>query len=550
MRERIAKILKKSAGILLLVAVTSILGCIEEKSEYTINPDGSGKVTLDLKSSSPVDASYTEPGATPQEQIKPPIEKILIHSKGIDTWKDISFELTDEGSIHFTGTAYFTDINKLVIHGGGLDTISKLQFSTSTSGQITLELASHSDPRNREKEAKATEYTEAELVEQVKLAKLRYNQSKAMMAMMLNGLKQDMLIHLPAKIEKISNLQRIDDTTIRWQLDGGKILEKMDQVMTDDKWLKREIRENRGPITDNLDDFFINEIVFRQKGAVQVVLSPKSETLFDYETEVKAAKENYDRMISKLGLCLTQTSRIEAPTAPHVTAKPGTVKVGGVQLVRHADEKRGIRPLHSSNGYTLSLILELPEPNVPITHGRVEKAITDTNESILRTRGISFPELSRDGKTLVFEVNLSVPDKEAKRIAELSGTLAYVESAGTKRLDLGVIDFREGAKSHVEGFSIRSIRSDWREGYALMELNVDMLRGTIKSAAFYREDGTEIEVSPGGKSFSQDKLLDVGYKTRGEFPPRGRIVFEVLDNVTKHKIHFKLTNISLTGEPL
>ena len=35
------RLINKLSRALLVLAVTSILGCIEEKSEYTINPDGS-----------------------------------------------------------------------------------------------------------------------------------------------------------------------------------------------------------------------------------------------------------------------------------------------------------------------------------------------------------------------------------------------------------------------------------------------------------------------------------------------------------------------------
>jgi hypothetical protein len=75
----------------------------------------------------------------------------------------------------------------------------------------------------------------------------------------------------------------------------------------------------------------------------------------------------------------------------------------------------------------------------------------------------------------------------------------------------------------------------------------DLSKGTI---SFYAEDGTELNVSQSGKSFSAGRLMDVHYRIKGKFPPRGRIVLEVLDNVTKHEISFKLTNISLIGDPL
>lgn len=551
MREKAMKILKKSAGILFLLTVTSILGCIEEKSEYTINPDGSGKVTVDITSTSPADISHTGPEASPTEQIKPAIERILKHSQGIDTWKDISFGLTDEGAIHFTGTAYFPDINNLAIHGGGLDTLSQFRFSTSPSGQIILELTSYPD-RKKKGTKEALNFSDTELAEQVKLAKLRYNQSKAMMTMMLNGLKQDSLMHLPAKIETISNLQRMDDTTVRWQLEGSKILEKMEQKMTDDEWLKRQIRETGGTISDRLDESLVNEIIFGQKGPVQVILSSEFKNLFDYNTEVTAAKANYDNMLKELDLCQTESILpfAKVPATSILTTEPGTVRVGGMQLVKYTDEERGIRHLHSSNGYTLSLVLELPEPNLPITHGRLETAITDTNESLQERSSISFPRLSKDGKAVVFEVSLSLPGKEVKGLAELSGTLVYLKSNGTKKIDLGLMDFKEGATSDVKVFSIRSINPSWNKKDTKMELKANFLIGAVKSTTFYREDGTEMKVSPSGYSSTRDRIMELYYEIKGEFPPRGRIVFEVLDNPTKHEIHFELRNISLTGEPL
>jgi len=113
------------------------------------------------------------------------------------------------------------------------------------------------------------------------------------------------------------------------------------------------------------------------------------------------------------------------------------------------------------------------------------------------------------------------------------------------------MDFKENARSKVEGFSINSIGvKSWDKKNSRMDLKVNLLRGHLKSTKFYREDGTEFEVSQSGGSYSQDRQYDINYNTKGEFPPRGRIVMEVIDEVTKHEISFTLTNISLTGEPL
>ena len=53
-----------------------------------------------------------------------------------------------------------------------------------------------------------------------------------------------------------------------------------------------------------------------------------------------------------------------------------------------------------------------------------------------------------------------------------------------------------------------------------------------------------------GKLFSRDRIKSMAFDIEGHFPARGRIVFEVLDGLSKHELPFKLTNISLLGSPL
>ncbi len=535
--------------LLAALAVTSIVGCVDEKSEYTVNPDGSGKVVYDA-TFTPGDMKLGEQESISADLVGPEIEGILQESEGVDTWKDISFDLTDDGAIHFTGTAYFPNINELDIRAGGFSKDMKLSLSRDESGQITIELKRGSRPKDEQSDANVPELSEADLAEKMKEVRLRYNKSKPMMMGILETLKSDTLLHLPGEIEEVSNFKKIDGTTASIKLEGSKMIEGMDKMMADDDYLKQQIRAGKDPIKQRPDDLMLNEMLFGQKAPVRVVLRSDSENLFDYKAEVAAAKKNYDKMLQELGL--GRAAPIKATDIPVVLAEPGTVTVGGVRLVRHSDQERGIRPLSSpSNDYTLSLILELPEQDLVLTRGRVEKAVTDTGENIFQDPGILFPKLSADGRAAVFDVQLSVPGEDANGLAELSGVLGYLKSEGTKEIDLGVMDFKEGAESDVEGCTIKMIGGGaYDRGYTRMILAVDMVRGSFKSAKFYREDGTEIEVLPAGRSYSEGRLKGIRFRTKGEFPPRGRIVFEVLDNISQHEIPFKLTNISLLGKPL
>ena len=233
--------------------------------------------------------------------------------------------------------------------------------------------------------------------------------------------------------------------------------------------------------------------------------------------------------------------------------KPLSIKVGGARLVRYYDKERGIRPFGRQKGYTLSLILELPEPNLIMVDGRIEKAVANTGQNILPERRcrIPFAKLSKDKKAVVFDVELSVPEKGAEGFAEISGALDSFKATGARKIDLGIMDFKAGAKSKIDGFSIKSVKKQtWDKENTRMWMSVNLMRASIKDVKFYRPDGGEIEVSQGGKWASEDRILSISFNTKGEFPPRGRIVFEVLDNITKHEIPFKLTNISLLGQPL
>jgi hypothetical protein len=437
---------------MLLVTATCILGCLEEKSEYTVNPDLSGKATVEL-TFVPNSFASMEPSDAPEQMLGPDIERILRRSKGIDTWKDISSELTDEGFVRFTGTAYFPDINKMSLWNHEYREGARLKFTREPSGRIIIESPDGSAPEDRTEKENGAELSDAELARQVKLAKLQYNQAKPMLQMTLGNLEQDILVRLPAKIEKISVFEKTDDSTARWKINGNEVIEAMDRLIKDEERLKRLIREGKDPFGDTSDESVFNELFLGKKGPIQVISGTDSRNLFDYETEVAAARSNYDRMLKDLGLDLTVTKPADPRVSSRAPAKPGTIEVVGVNLVRYHDEEREIRPLNRGAGYTLSLMLELEEPHLAITHGRVEKAITDAGQDILRAQTkISSPKLSKDGKAVVFAFTLDAPDQAARGLAELSGALVYLGSSGTKEIDLGVMEFREGAKSSVPGF--------------------------------------------------------------------------------------------------
>ena len=107
--------MNKIKRILLIVTCLAIAGCVEEKSEFTINPDGSGKVVYEA-AVQPMDFGMMGEKPDPQAMLKQTVQQILTQSSGVDAWKDVTSKLTDDGKMYFKGTAYFPDISKLKIH--------------------------------------------------------------------------------------------------------------------------------------------------------------------------------------------------------------------------------------------------------------------------------------------------------------------------------------------------------------------------------------------------------------------------------------------------
>ena len=613
--------MNKLNWVLLVIGTVAITGCVETKDEFTVNPDGSGKViheitfvSMDLgmmgeamggeasfemtgdessfeitddESSFEMDSepsfemdsepSFEMPGidssfnmmggepSDPQAQLKESVKEILSQSSGVDTWEDISCKLTDDGRMYFKGTAYFPDINELNIHTPGFSSDMKLHFTRDISGEITIEFKGQEQGEEDEAvETPTTEISEADLDKEIKEAKLQYNQMKPMMQGFLSTLKTETILHLPGGIKEISNFEKVDDRTVRWLFDGAKLIEAMDKMMQDEDWLKEQIRAGKDPTSDGPRgdlEKLLGDVPPR------VVLAGGAQQLFDYDAEVTAAKANYESMLKALGLEETEPARPAigdvppfpgfgevTPTASVRVTGEMNVKVGGVRLVRYSDFERGIMPLGQTDGYTLSLIGELPAPAIKVSGGRIEKATTDTGKSLLPKnqwgRKIKFPRLAKDKKTVVFDVELLLPDKDVEGLEELSGTLEYLTADASRAVDLGIMDFKVGAKGKGLGTVIRSIGKDpWQKSATVLSLRLSLRPEVLESAEFFAQDGTKLDVSKRGyESIAGTTTLK--FSIKGKLPPKGRIVLNLFEGLKKNEIPFEITEISLTGQSL
>lgn len=252
-----------------------------------------------------------------------------------------------------------------------------------------------------------------------------------------------------------------------------------------------------------------------------------------------------------------------APIDPVTVVDPGDrgavaggglkVRVAGARLVRESDIERGILPLGQTNGYTLSLLAELPEPALKISGGTIEKARTDTGKSLLPAhawqRKIGFVKLSKDRGAALFDVELALPDYDVKSLEELSGQLEYITGSGTKEVDLGVMALKAGARGQRLNAVVSSVEKDpYGNNATILRLKLDLPPESLKSVAFFASGGSPMAVNPTGH-------ITIGSATTfrlaigNQVPAQARIVLTVYETFNRNAVPFSLGRMSLTGEP-
>ena len=92
--------------------MTLLTGCFETKDEFTLNPDGSGKVIHECTFQQ---VNLGGDNEATEDSLKEAIGKVITEAKGVEAWRDVTYKRLDDGRLFFKGTAYFTNLNTLDI---------------------------------------------------------------------------------------------------------------------------------------------------------------------------------------------------------------------------------------------------------------------------------------------------------------------------------------------------------------------------------------------------------------------------------------------------
>lgn len=532
--KRIKRAVTSGLGLAFALLLSS---CYETKQDFMINPDGSGKVRHECTFQS---VSLNNENDTSVEALQAAIAKIVTDSKGVDAWTDVSFKRLEDGRIWFLGTAYFKKLEELEIPNQ-----SMLQFAWKNQGggkaELALDLKKSKNPKPKPDAAKLTP---EERAKKNKDERAKFQQSKPMVTAMLGTLKQDVSFKLPGKVETRSNFKPTPSGTLGLSFEGAKMIDALEKLMADDAWLEKHGFDTQD--TPALDAE-LGGLLFGEKAPVKATVSGATAPLFNYAAEVAAALKGAEKLQKQLGAVSI------APPAKGDALK--SIKVVGVRMVAPVDKKLDIRPFNYDAGYTLAVLAELPGSVLDVTDkSSITTATASDGSSLLKgerdwDRRLVFPKLSADKSSVMFDMELKLPEPSVKGIKEVSGTLQYRVSGAAKEIDLGLKSLKAGDKGTELGASIEKIKEGWqKDGSQDMELKLKLKPGDLKSA-FIVVDGVKTEIKRNGHS-SSGGTTTFTFASKTAFPEKGSIVLEIHDKVQTFDVPFKLENLSLLGTPM
>jgi hypothetical protein len=533
----IQEITRAMLGVLGLGCTLLLSSCFETKQEFTLNPDGSGKVRHECSFQN---INLGNDSDTSQEALQTAVAKVIKNAKGVEAWSDVTFKRLDDGRMWFQGTAYFKNLAELEIPNQ-----SMLAFAWKNQGggtaQLDLTLKKSADQPAKPQPANLTP---DERAKKIKDDRAKFQQSKPMMSSFLGSLKQSVTFHLPGKIAASSNMEKKPAGTLSLTFTGAKMLEAFEKLVTDDTWLaKQGFDMKEGPALDNS----FAALMFGEKAPVQATVSGASTPLFNYAAEVAAAKKQAAKLQKQLGGVSI------APPATGAALK--SLKVVGVRLCSEVDKKLDLRPFFDNVGFTLAVLAEFPGSVLDITDKSPITAATASDGSDLLKgdkdwdRRIQNPRLSADKASAIFEVPLKLPPPAATGIKEISGTLQYRVAAGTKTIDLGLKALKVGAQGTELGASIKDIKENVaKDGSQNIELKLRLSPDDLIAAALL-VDGTKSELSRYSTS-SMNGVTTFTFKAKSVVPEKGSIVVEIHDQIQTFESPFKLENLSLLGAPV
>ena len=299
--------MKQLATIALGFLCLALAGCVEGEVAYTVNPDGSARVKIDVISGMPLNPLGADSGARkPEEEsiddLRRRAVRATLESPGVAAWKDVSAEFLPNGKLQFKGTAYLKRLEGFQAQGGGIPVLGpSLRVERAEGGSLKLVAMGGgqdgigSSKRKPKTPEEIKKMTDEELDRHILLDLIELQSGKPLITLFLADTKLKTTYVLPGEVTASEGFAR-DGQKASFTLDGSRVLASFAKALNQDRAAWRKLyREAATPaaIQAAIFDFPIE--------SASITVAKPTGPQFDFDKEVKEARAAYPDLRKKFG---------------------------------------------------------------------------------------------------------------------------------------------------------------------------------------------------------------------------------------------------------
>lgn len=267
--------------LVLAVACLFACGCVEGDLNYTLNPDGSGKVQIDVVTApTPViDGKDQEP----DEMARKMVTNQISRARGVTGWSDVRGAFIKDGRFRFRATAYFKSLDDLQI-----EQFEQIRLVRAPDGAMTL-LTEEKKKGDRPGKAKVppdlAKFTNADWERYLLKQRIQGQMAKPLLNSFIADVKLKITFRMPGEVTEIKNARAAGKDGVAMELDGNAAIKEFNRRLAlPDAELRKVLSAAKEHALFGDDEM---EVLFLGPSSA-TVKKPKGPQ-FDYEKEVAAA---------------------------------------------------------------------------------------------------------------------------------------------------------------------------------------------------------------------------------------------------------------------
>jgi hypothetical protein len=299
--------MRRFTFLTLALVVLGLSGCVEGEQTFTLNPDGSGKVRIDVVMAPPAEFNSGPPRKEPPSVEGARLQSLgsILKAQGVVAWKDVSASFAKDGRFKFAGTAYFDKLENLDFPNLGPLIGSQLALQPEKDGALVLKKKPARNPGGpptaeppglfggpgRKSVEELTKLADADLDQIILGDRIQYQASRPLFLAFFSKGKVKSTYELPGAARVVKGFKGEGMKLVR-ELDGDKALAGLDAFFTRPDADLRGVYRKAGGLEEAAAAMF---------GAVpdeacEAVIPMPGRAQFDFAAEAAAARAAYPEL--------------------------------------------------------------------------------------------------------------------------------------------------------------------------------------------------------------------------------------------------------------